>query len=271
MKTRHLLPLLLSVLLQGASPYQCGPLIERYLSKIESIAPYSGLDKVDCIYVINLKERPERWEHAKKTYDSYQLHPTRINACNGWSLSQEEKRALLDPRVFTSSVLELIGGEVGCLLSHISIYQDALERNLSTIWICEDDIKLNNKVYDLPSIIEELFALDPEWDILYTDYTRFGAAHQKPRPEQKPFVPLDIAVSERIARTHGRYGTHSMVLSRKGFEKLLSYFYERCFWSPIDLDLHYAELKEYSVIRSITQVASFPSDTQPWSSLKKEK
>jgi len=258
-------------LLQATSPYQCGPLIEHYLSKIENIAPYSGLEKIDCIYVINLKERPERWDHAKKIHDSYQLYPTRMNAVNGWRLSPEEKRSLLDPRVFSSSVLELIGGEVGCLLSHISIYQDALERNLSTIWICEDDIKLNDKVYELPSIIEELSALDPEWDILYTDYTRFGAAHQKPRPEQKPFVPLDIAVSERIARTHGRYGTHSMVLSRKGFEKLLSYFYERCFWSPIDLDLHYAELKEYSVIRSITQVASFPSDTQPWSSLKKEK
>lgn len=271
MKIRHILFLLLYLPLQATSPYQCGDLIQGYLSKIESIEPTSGLDEIDCIYVINLKERPERWEHAEKVHAAYHLHPTRIDAVNGWKLSQEERRALLDPRVFSSPFLELIGGEVGCLLSHISIYQDALERDLSTIWICEDDINLNSKVYDLPSIIQELSLIDPDWDILYTDYTRFGATHQNHRPEQKPFIPIDEHISDNLIRIHGRYGTHSMVFSRKGFTKLLSYFYERCFWAPIDLDLQYAELREYSVATSITHVASFPSDTQPWSPLKKGK
>jgi GR25 family glycosyltransferase involved in LPS biosynthesis len=191
-----------------------------------------------------------------------------MNAVNGWKLSQDEKRALLDPRVFQSPTLELIGGEVGCLLSHISIYQDALNRDLSIIWICEDDVKLNSLVYTLPDILEELSTLDPDWDVLYTDYTRFGAHDQKHRPEQIPFTPIDDAVSTRLSRIQGRYGTHSMLFSKKGYQKLLAYFYQHCFWSPIDVDLQYAELREYSVKESITHVASFPSDTQPWSSLK---
>lgn len=243
--------------------------LASFLKPIDLLEEGSGLEGIDCIYVINLKERPERWNLIQEQFVGQNLLANRVDAVNGWKIPLAQRNELIDPRLSTSRNLMLNGGEIGCLLSHLSIYQDALDRGFEVIWVCEDDVKIKENVKNIPSLVEELFWLDPDWDLLYTEHTMFGATLQRHRPEQKPYKAHSEDISATLAKTHGRFGTHSMILSRKGLEKIMSYYYSRYFWTPIDVDLHYIELREYSIKEGIVFIQSgFPSDTQPWSSLR---
>ena len=68
------------------------------LKPIELSSSSSGLQGIDCIYVINLDERPTRWEHAKRCFQQEGLCPNRVSAINGWKIPIEKQMALIDPR-----------------------------------------------------------------------------------------------------------------------------------------------------------------------------
>ncbi len=246
--------------------------VVSFLKPIEILEEDSRLEGVDCIYVINLKERLERWQSLQEQFLKQNLRANRVDAINGWKIPIEQRNTLVDPRLDPSREITLTGGEIGCSLSHLSIYQDALERGFEVIWVCEDDVRFNGRVDRISPLVEELFFLDPDWDLLYTEHTMFGSVLQRHRPEQIPYKAINQDVSARLARTHGRFGTHSLILSKKGLEKILSYFYSRYFWAAIDVDLHYVGLREYSIKENLTNVQhGFSSDTQPTSSLRSGK
>lgn len=243
------------------------PPFTDFLRDIEITEEKSGLEGVDCIYAINLAERPERWNALKGRFTEQGAFVNRVDAVNGWNIPTQQRNELIDPRAFTSRILLLNGGEIGCLLSHISIYRDAILRDFDVIWACEDDIKFQGKIDRITSLLEELTLIDPDWDLLYTDSFMSGSGSQKYRPEQKPYTQMNQPISENLLQIHGRFGTHSMIFSKKGVYKAFAYFLFHSFWAPIDIDIHYADLREYAVRRSITGIASYPSDTQPGSSL----
>jgi GR25 family glycosyltransferase involved in LPS biosynthesis len=157
--------------------------------------------------------------------------------------------------------VKLNGGMIGCLLSHVSIYKDAYERGFNTVWICEDDIKFTDDVKKLSGFVDELNSIDPDWDILYTDYTQHGTGMQAHRPGQSPYRVLSQIVnqSKTLVRMHGRHQTHSMIFSKKGIKKVLDYFTHIHLWTPIDIDIHYVpNIREYSVRKDI---ATFINDS----------
>lgn len=241
------------------------------LRSIELTTSQSGLSGIDCIYVINLDERPKRWEYAKKCFDEQKLTPNRVSAINGWTLSLEERLRLTD-----GQAKPLDGGALGCLLTHVSIYKDAVKRGFETVWICEDDIAFKEKAEKIPDLVKKLTALDPDWDILYTDYATKGIGMQHTRPKQPPYKALNESVSDEFVRMHGRYNTHSMIFSKKGLAKVYDYFTHMHLWSPIDNDIHYVpDLKEYSVKKDVVTTINDSSvlatdgssDTQSVSSL----
>lgn len=243
--------------------------LDFFLQPIENVEKDSGLEGIDCIYVINLKERPERWTLVEEQFLEQNLRASRVDAINGWKIPVDQRNVLIDPRVFHSRSLVLNGGEIGCFLSHLSIYQDALERGFNVIWSSEDDIRFNKKVDVISSLVEQLTWLDPEWDLLYTDYTMFGSGTQWHRPEQGAYTVINQQVSSFLARTHGRFGMQSVIFSRNGLEKIMAYYSSRYFWAPIDVDIHYIGLREYSITQNLTSIRSgSSSDTQSTSTLR---
>lgn len=221
---------------------------------------------IDHIYVINLKERPERWEYTQKVFQGFEIE--RFEAINGWKLSADQKAALFGPHP-----VRLNGGQIGCLLSHIAIYRDALEKGYQTVWICEDDVTLSQDVSFLDPLLQKLSALDPEWDIFYTDFRDEKVHFPDPRPRQEPYAPLFSPVDEQLVRILGRHRTHSMIFSRRGLQKAVDYFRQNFLWSPIDVDLHQIpHIREYSATWDIaTSTRDFVSDTEPCSSFNTER
>lgn len=230
----------------------------NYLKTIQLTQNTSGIKRIDCIYVINLDHRPEKWDLTKREFNKRHCFPNRVSAFHGWELTELDKQLLKGPYLNSPRQpghVEIKDGAIGCLLSHVAIYKDAYERGFSNIWICEDDIRFKGDIEQIPKFIKELELLDPDWDILYTDHITHGATVQQPRPHQPPFMPIlkkPILGSKSLYKIHGRHQTHSMIFSRRGIKKALDYFTHTYIYSPVDIDLHYIpNIREYSVKKNI--------------------
>lgn len=176
--------------------------MEEHLKKVDrthSNWQKTSMPHIDFIYMINLDQRPEKWNSSIEQLAPYGITPCRFSAVNGWELSLEainDVGLVLSPEMdqgFMATTypdadfqprhepLEQIGrsyfchcmarGTIGIALSHISILQDAYEQGYETIWVMEDDIyviKDPRLLSDLIIHLDETVGYD-NWDILFTD------------------------------------------------------------------------------------------------------
>ncbi len=145
------------------------------------------------------------------------------------------------------------------ILNHLSIYQFALEENLSTVAIIESTSTLRGKWEYIKQAAAELKSVDPEWDVLYlnTDY-----CYEKERGKAKYISPQVIEngrkkpnsahVSPLLSRVFCRYGYSSYVISYQGMRKMIDFFKNG--WPNLPLDqviFHVPYPKLYSVNKDI--------------------
>lgn len=220
----------------------------------------SGLDSIDCIYVVNLAVRPERWEGQQSRLLEYQLEGNRVEAVNGWQLPKEKLKEVPVAR----NALPLNPGQIGCFLSHISIWKDAFERNFERVWVMEDDVAFAQPPTALLPILAELDQMDPSWDILYTDpvtpcYADIRHHYLLPNPR---IVEQYRSVSDNLVRINGRWGTHSMIISRRGLVKLLQYITNTTIFGPVDYQINFIlSLNKYALPYNIAYHIRQESDT----------
>lgn len=174
--------------------------LEDHFKKIiDKSGPYS-MRNIDFIYLINLDERPEKFQACIDQLSPYGITPYRFSAVNGWKLSLEEinevgvkfeswmnggqmgscyfPRLNLERQDKTVKVVgrtyfchRMPRGSIGIVLSHLSILQDAYDSHYETIWVMEDDIEIIQNPHLLSDLIERLNAIvgKEQWDILFTD------------------------------------------------------------------------------------------------------
>ncbi len=174
--------------------------IEDHFKSCPNKQNQSQMENIDFIYMINLDERPEKYENCIKQLHPYGIYPYRFSAVNGWNIPLSTLYNLgityesgmaqhiwgtyylpENEGVPTHEVMSTIGrkyfchcmarGTVGIVLSHLSILQDAWDSGYETIWVMEDDIE----VLDNPHVLSQrITALDNlvgmnGWDVLFTD------------------------------------------------------------------------------------------------------
>ncbi|OGN57635.1 MAG: hypothetical protein A3D96_06385 [Chlamydiae bacterium RIFCSPHIGHO2_12_FULL_44_59] len=156
---------------------------------------------IDFIYMINLDQRPEKFERSLQQLHPWGINPYRFSAVNGWELSVDtitavgvkyktgmtlgnmlatyyEKENWKNPvheyphkkgRTYFCHCMSL--GAIGICLSHLSVLQDAFDSGYETIWIMEDDIEVISDPHILSKWIKKLDkAVGKDgWDILFTD------------------------------------------------------------------------------------------------------
>lgn len=228
--------------------------IKQALTPILKIEPRSGMSGVDCLYVINLAKRPEKWQRIQSICKEYALCPTRVNAVDGSKLSSKITKMLCG-----SYPVKLTKGQIGCFLSHVSIFLDSYRRGFNCVWVCEDDIDFLDTPLQMPDLLAKLTELDPNWDILYTDpefiipacYGPEWPAPGTPLPNRRYdfrpnqyHLPLSYyfskwRINEHFTFVGQRYGMYSYFISKKGMEKLVNYFLHVHIWTAVDIDIHY--------------------------------
>lgn len=247
------------------------------------------MHNIDFIYMINLDKRPEKLARSLAQLAPYGIVPYRFSAIEGKALSLETlndigvkfdatmKQGLLGRNyqisedgllIYKQEIMQtgkvyfeqnLCLGAIGCVLSHLSILQDAYNSNYQTIWVMEDDIDVLKDPRIISTLIDRLDAYVGDWDILFTDIDfRNSLGQHVPclayglRPNYNPIFPemdfLKEGVSNDFDRIKARYGTHSMIVRRSGIEKLLNFVYAYSIFLPIDLDYILPEdIKLYSL------------------------
>lgn len=223
----------------------------------------SSIRGIDAIYVINLDFRPERWHRIEPILHFHNIAASRFSAVFGWEFTEEQIKEFCTPA--------LKPGQLGCMMSHLSIYKDAIDKDLEIIWILEDDFEVLRSPQALSELIEELNQIDPEWDILYTDLDFIDTNGQpmkslaSPDYKKEPLsFPLSYYtyrenLSKNIQLIRQRFGTTSMVISKRGMHKIINHYqnYEDIL-SAIDIELHYIkDIKQYGAIDPIITNAHF--------------
>lgn len=261
--------------------------LERHLKPAQGKGDDHSIRNVDFIYMINLDTRPEKYAIAKRYLEVHGINPYRFSAVNGWDLTKEAIRDVglkyrpgMTPLLATrypAEVEEPIQsheltvecgetyfmhcmplGAIGCILSHLSVLQDAQDCGYETIWVMEDDVDVLGDPHMISDLLPELDALlgASEWDVLFTDVDyRTGAgeylvAHGAPkRPDmdcgrQERFSAKyteTFQLNEHFRKVAARFGTTSMLIRRSGIAKLLSFFKSRGVYGPYDLENHLPE------------------------------
>lgn len=239
---------------------------------------FNQIDGIDFIYVINLDKRPEKWANTLFQFKKYNLKPYRFSAVNGWELSLEavndlglvyrpgmtplmatsfvevEKKILQNPQFMSCYDRSYFGfgtflGHIGCTYSHLSVLYDAYESGFQTVWICEDDVILQEDPHQLPFLLKELDSIvgHSEWDLLFTDpdmYVKTSGIPKRPNLDcsavyrySKKFTDNSL-IHPHFKSVPSRYGAYSMILKRSGMVKILNYFIKEKMFHPFDVEIH---------------------------------
>ena len=171
-------------------------------------------------YVINLTKNTDRMDHFRKNYASTDLAAQfpyqRFEAINGREIdvskyvtpSVMQGIQFIESTGRRTSLNQLTKGMVGCYLSHLAVYRDALENGADYALIFEDDALIAPDVYG--AAISKLVGAtkDPlvpkQWDIMLLGYICLDC-HE---------INADYNIVADF------YGLHGYLISRSGMEKL---------------------------------------------------
>ncbi len=246
--------------------------LESYLPKINIVHEKSGVEGVDCIYVINLQNRLKKWQKVQSLFQIYGLKPNRVNAVNGWKMDETELKQIVG-----RYNLWMNPGQIGCFLSHLSVWKDAIERQFDCVWVCEDDIQMDRNPKEISELVDSLTKIDPNWDVLYTDLDTKYPEREKKNPIEDalnwrpPKINRD-RVNDKLCKTGFRWGMYSMLISKKGLKKIYQNMMSVPICAPVDLEIHLIPyIQQYSVIKSVVSVDMSGGISDTSSNPKKKK
>ncbi|XP_034035495.1 procollagen galactosyltransferase 2 [Thalassophryne amazonica] len=185
----------------------------QYLPTSPSPQSTMGFDE---IFLINLKRRLDRRTRMMKTFSSLGLQVTLADAVDGKALNKSQLQALgiemmpgyKDP--YSGRILTR--GEIGCFLSHHSIWTQVMEHGLQKVLVLEDDVRFEPRFKRrLQTIMDDIDKAQLDWDLIYVGRKRM----QVQQPEQSVDGVNNLVVADYS------YWTLGYALSQQGARKLL--------------------------------------------------
>lgn len=141
-------------------------------------------DVVDKAYCLNLSRRSDRWSDVSKEFNKNKIFVERFDAVDG---------------LLINTYPMLARGAAGCLESHLSIINDAIDNSYESIAIFEDDVFFVDNFADKFS---EFYSQVPDdWQFIYFANNKFNATINK--------------ISENVEQISGGWSTHAMMMRRR--------------------------------------------------------
>ena len=191
---------ILLIYLSGLAIFNLEASLEQYFKKPTDKKSCKTIRNIDFIYMINLDQRPEKFNQSLKQLSPYGIVPYRFSAVNGWEQPLEvinDVGVKLETDMYkgfwgsfyslqnqgreTHEIIQQIGrtyfghcmarGAIGIVLSHLSVLQDAYDSGYETIWVMEDDIEVVKDPRSLSNLIDKLDKATGKqgWDVFFTD------------------------------------------------------------------------------------------------------
>ena len=145
------------------------------------------------IFVISLKKAKDRRKSISTQMKKLGIDFEFFDAIDGRALSQSQVDAVFDKKNAEATWKPMNRGEIGCALSHLSVYEKIVNENIQSAIIFEDDAILND---DFMAVVEELIAKIPN----NIDMVKLGYGKAKFHWWQKQYV---ITAKYEINRMYG--------------------------------------------------------------------
>ncbi|XP_043772652.1 inactive glycosyltransferase 25 family member 3 isoform X1 [Cervus elaphus] len=170
----------------------------------------------DEVFVISLARRPNRRERMLTSLWEMEISGRVVDAVDGRMLNSSVMRTLgvdlLPGYQDPYSGRTLTKGEVGCFLSHYSIWEEVVARGLTRVVVFEDDVRFESNFKGrLERLMEEVEAEKLPWDLIYL-------GRKQVNPEEEAVVE---GLPNLVVAGYS-YWTLAYVLSLAGARKLLA-------------------------------------------------
>ena len=146
-------------------------------------------DHFDQAFCVNLDNRTDRWNASEKQFKKIDLKVERVSGVNGF----EEPPASIRP------------GEVGCLKSHLKVFEIAKERGLKSFLMLEDDVEFSDNFHERFNTIEPQLK---SYEMLY-----FGS---------NPHSGERHVVSPNLNRITYTYAAHCVIFKESCFDDIIN-------------------------------------------------
>tara|TARA_B100000035_G_C20973828_1_gene542260 strand:- start:129 stop:893 length:765 start_codon:yes stop_codon:yes gene_type:complete len=182
-------------------------LINLLLKRLPETEKFSQCP-IDNTYVINLAKDKERMNTVSKELRRENINFKRFNAIYGKDLNLKSQKC---KKYFTDNLTkELKPGQLGCSMSHITIWEEIASKNNNNLYmILEDDaIVPKNFNKDVMKYIKEM---PKNWDMLLLGANRLiGKKYSE-----------NLLYTDRSIKRNGNYGLYAYIIKPKTAEKLL--------------------------------------------------
>lgn len=163
-------------------------------------------------FVINLQQYPNKKQFIldqlqKHNINNYEF----INAIDGNTLSDDYISTIYDDDACNNQIKRSMAKtEIGCVLSHLSIYKNIIENDIEYALILEDDAVLSNTTKNFPDLLTN------DMDILLLGHQVGGVELLYPQFNISSYSVTNI--------DHVTYGAYGYVITKSGASKMLQLF-----------------------------------------------
>jgi glycosyl transferase family 25 len=173
------------------------------------------------VYIINLKRSVERRncivDHLTGLGVDFQI----IEAVDGSAISDAEMLDRNKTGIWKdgSRTRYMFKGDIGCVLSHLKIYQKMIDEGIGTVCILEDDIECRKELRDFLNT-ENL--MTSEWDLLYLGHhTQYSEKEAWSIKKEKLRIG-GFSLGEPVELPRGSYG---YLIKKEAAEKIMRNVY----------------------------------------------
>ena len=179
------------------------------------------------IFIVNLYKDKQRREHILQQCHDLNLEAEVISAVDGRALTPDQIKSLTHP-LYASG---LTTGEIGCALSHHSIYKKMVTERIDYALVLEDDVGLTSS---LPEVLK------------WYESTRSKSAEVILLSETNKYIrnPCDVINNHhKVVKVIDATFAHAYLLNLKAAEKLAEFLFP--IWLEAD---RWTLLREYALI-----------------------
>jgi glycosyl transferase, family 25 len=178
------------------------------------------------VFVISLKRSVDRKAHMEKQLGRLNMAYEFVDAIDGQRLSDYEITAKYGVRTFppwpSINARPLVKGEIGCLLSHLKVYEKMIHEDIEYACIFEDDAIFEK---DLGTLLETRLLEISDYELLLLGH--IGRYHKDALQGAECSSHKEKAFSRyHIAKPiESPYGTYAYIIKQSAALKLLQHAY----------------------------------------------